>query len=148
MTIIAERRAMKRELVAEISQQLVNRRSASIFKHQCEKAEKLQIARPDYTLDQLRAFVTDALASERATCPYCTRKLTPKNFELDHATPLNRGGQFTVPNTDVICGPCNKKKGGLTRQEFSSLLEFVSTLASEARADILQRLGIGGRWKR
>jgi 5-methylcytosine-specific restriction endonuclease McrA len=148
MSIIAERRALKRELVAELSQQLVNRRCASIYSHQTEKAQKLGIAQPDYTLDQLRTLVADALTPERANCPYCGRKLTPKNFELDHATPLNRGGQFTLANTNVIDGPCNKKKGSLTREEFSRLLEFVSTFVSEARADVLQRLGIGGRWKR
>ena len=145
MTTTAARRALKKDLLAEISQQVANRCCAAIYRHQTEKAEKLKIAPPNYTLEDLRAFVAGALAS---ACPYCSRKVTPKNFELDHATPLNRGGQFSLDNTDVIDSACNKKKGALTRQEFSSLLEFLSTFTPEARADVLQRLGIGGRWKR
>jgi 5-methylcytosine-specific restriction endonuclease McrA len=137
--------SIKRQMMVEIQQSAVNRRCGSIVKHQNEKADKLKIARPNYSADALRAFVSPVIGT---ACKYCGKKITPKNFELDHETPLNRGGQFTLDNTAVIDNSCNKKKGALTAIEFRALLDFLKGFVDQARADVLTRLGIGGQWKR
>lgn len=137
--------SIKRQMMVEIQQGSVNRRCGSIFSNQNVKADKLKIARPNYTADALRALVSAVIGTG---CKYCGKKITPKNFELDHETPLSRGGQFTLDNTAVIDNSCNKKKASLTALEFRSLLEFLKTFPDQARADVLTRLGIGGQWKR
>lgn len=143
MTERQTRHALKRELRAELQQQTINRRCASIYKHQIERAAKLNVMGPDYDVAALRVYVSGAVPNG---CAYCAKKLTPKNFELDHRTPVSRGGQFSLLNTTLICGPCNKKKGGLTVTEFLRLVELLATFPPEGRIDVEKRLGIGARW--
>ncbi|HEX9436134.1 MAG TPA: HNH endonuclease signature motif containing protein [Candidatus Limnocylindria bacterium] len=48
-------------------------------------------------------------------CGYCglARPLQP-----DHRTPLKRGGPNLIANIIPVCGPCNRRKGTLTEEEF------------------------------
>lgn len=136
---------VRAQVLAEESCRKIRRRCASILTHQREKAEKLKIAPPNYDVDELVKFVGAAIGQR---CRYCEKKITASNFELDHDTPLARNGTFTLANTHVVIAACNKKKGGLTGAEFTQLLDFLTRFPDVARADVLQRLGIGGKWKR
>ena len=56
-------------------------------------------------------------------CYYCGTdlshpSLTPRNFHLDHCTPLSRGGPHCASNVVLACVPCNLKKGDKTEEEF------------------------------
>ncbi len=50
-----------------------------------------------------------------------TKKGRHKVYSLDHATPTCRGGKDEYDNYLVACRPCNRKKGGLTVEEFDTL---------------------------
>lgn len=67
------------------------------------------------------------LHSRIMICRYCQVELTPKNFGLDHITPVSRGGSNDLDNLQQVCQSCNKAKGSLTNTEFSDLLALLNT---------------------
>tara|TARA_R110000737_G_scaffold283213_1_gene289808 strand:+ start:241 stop:654 length:414 start_codon:yes stop_codon:yes gene_type:complete len=50
-------------------------------------------------------------------CHYCSTRLTPDNFQLDHKVPMSKGGFTTKAeiqeesNLVVCCDSCNREKG-------------------------------------
>ncbi len=51
--------------------------------------------------------------NQSGKCNYCGLKL-----ELDHKTPLANKGANRTSNYQLLCGPCNKRKGDMTDGEF------------------------------
>lgn len=45
------------------------------------------------------------------TCWICQKRLDFNQIELDHVTPLSRGGKHIPENIKVACRPCNAWKG-------------------------------------
>ena len=58
----------------------------------------------------------------------------PKELHLDHVVPWSKGGANTVANIQLLCGPCNRRKGAV--EDLSS-----STSCSPAR----KPLGLMGK---
>ena len=96
-----------------------------------------------YGVEQVRTAVTLALANH-GRCPYCTEKLTPANFTLDHLTPVSRGGSWELGNTIVCCMQCNQLKDNLDKDEFLRLCSLVSGWPAKVQADFWSRLKSGG----
>jgi HNH endonuclease len=48
----------------------------------------------------------------RGCCEYCRsqRQFSPSGFEIEHTTPLSRGGSDTLENLALACGDCNSHK--------------------------------------
>jgi 5-methylcytosine-specific restriction endonuclease McrA len=146
MTTKKELAEIKRGIREQDAWRTVDRRCYSIFMHMKEKAEELKRSGEiDFDVDDLRQKV-HALIGE--PCLWCSKKLTPKSFCLDHSIPLSRGGTFALSNLSVPCSSCNGKKGNLKPDEFIRLQTLLSEFPPEARGDIMTRLGVGGRWKR
>jgi hypothetical protein len=64
-----------------------------------------------------RAKISKALkqqVNERAQwcCEYCRsqRQFSPSGFEIEHTTPLSRGGTDDLENLALACGDCNSHK--------------------------------------
>jgi len=51
------------------------------------------------------------------SCYYCGAK--PKRLEVEHKTPLSRGGEHDISNIVPSCMKCNREKGTLTEEEFA-----------------------------
>ena len=51
-------------------------------------------------------------------CVICGKRRTIKNFQIDHIVPASRGGPDNVTNFQLLCPPCNQRKGIHTNQEF------------------------------
>ena len=51
-------------------------------------------------------------------CNYCGKKLGLAYMDLDHKTPVARNGSNRNSNLQILCAPCNKRKGDLTDGEF------------------------------
>lgn len=126
----------------------LSRRSSAIHAAQIRRAanmaEKLKrpIAPPNYTVEQLHAFIQQAMGTP---CPYSGVMLNSKNFNVDHRIPLDRGGEFTLENSEIISESSNKQKGSLTNVEFEMLVGLLKSFPVEAKRDVLKRLGTGGR---
>ncbi len=44
-------------------------------------------------------------------CYYCTERLTPVTYTIDHVIPLSKGGRNTQINKVYSCMKCNREKG-------------------------------------
>lgn len=52
-------------------------------------------------------------------CAYCGEEFgEDRPPELEHLTPLSRGGYHRVENVVPACANCNKRKGSMTYEEF------------------------------
>ena len=52
------------------------------------------------------------------TCSYCGHRRIARSMDIDHMTPVSRGGSNNESNLQVICRPCNQRKGMMTDREF------------------------------
>ena len=52
------------------------------------------------------------------TCTYCGNRRRATSMDIDHITPVVRGGSNDESNLQVICRPCNLRKGIQTDEEF------------------------------
>lgn len=97
-----------------------------------------------YTAEDLAAIVP-------TRCKWCGTKLSPAKINFDHATPLGRGGEWSLDNLRAICASDNRRKGALTEYEYELLLKFLNVVTERtsdeyARKNILARLAAGGAW--
>ncbi|HTU23129.1 MAG TPA: HNH endonuclease signature motif containing protein [Gemmataceae bacterium] len=85
-----------------------------------------------------------ATLADNPLCEYCR---TPVSFavQLDHRTPIGRGGKHSRDNLAVCCGRCNAIKGLLAEAEFRALLTLLASLHPAARQDVERRLVAGGK---
>jgi 5-methylcytosine-specific restriction endonuclease McrA len=60
------------------------------------------------------------LAHHGGACAYCGSKLM---IEIDHRTPLMRGGSNLIENILPACRRCNRRKGTMTEEEFRAFLQ-------------------------
>jgi 5-methylcytosine-specific restriction endonuclease McrA len=60
------------------------------------------------------------LAHHGGSCAYCGSKTM---VEIDHRTPLVRGGSNLIENILPACRRCNRRKGTMTEEEFRALLQ-------------------------
>lgn len=56
--------------------------------------------------------------AQRGKCMYCGIKAEMTYFDVDHKTPVARGGSNRFSNYQLLCSPCNRRKGALTDGEF------------------------------
>ncbi len=76
-------------------------------------------------------FFRANLHDERDFCPYCGSwfdEITPNTFNnsplhLDHMDPLDKGGENSIRNVVVCCGPCNIHKGKRAFLDWLAILE-------------------------
>lgn len=57
-------------------------------------------------------------AAQGGKCKYCGVRLQSAYMEVDHKVPLSRGGSNERRNLQLLCGPCNRRKGSATDSEF------------------------------
>ena len=51
------------------------------------------------------------IVRQRGCCAICGCSLVVDGFHVDHVRPVSKGGFNTVDNLQILCGPCNLKKG-------------------------------------
>jgi 5-methylcytosine-specific restriction enzyme A len=56
--------------------------------------------------------------SQGQRCNYCGVRLDIKYMEVDHKVPPGKGGSNERRNLQVLCSPCNKRKGDATDAAF------------------------------
>jgi 5-methylcytosine-specific restriction endonuclease McrA len=78
-------------------------------------------AEGSHTFEDIRAL----FERQGGRCHYCRVELGGK-FEVDHLTPLSRGGSNAPDNLACACVVCNRRKYNRTEAEFLALLECQS----------------------
>ena len=62
--------------------------------------------------------------AQNPVCSYCAIELSPDQIQLDHVTPLSKGGSHTIDNFAISCRSCNCSKGNKTLDEFIAYKEL------------------------
>ena len=65
-----------------------------------------------------RHVKTALFQSQRGKCRYCGRLHRIGYLEIDHKWPVSRGGGNEMANLQLLCVPCNMRKGIQTDEEF------------------------------
>ena len=58
-------------------------------------------------------------------CMYCGHKIREGDGTVDHKKPFSRGGKETPNNLQLLCNPCNTRKGNLSDGEFKRRFKSV-----------------------
>ena len=74
--------------------------------------------RPTGRVTWPRGLKQQLMRRQDNTCVYCGHRRTARTLDIDHMTPVVRGGSNDPSNLQVICRPCNQRKGLQTDQEF------------------------------
>jgi 5-methylcytosine-specific restriction endonuclease McrA len=82
---------------------------------------------PKMTNSTLRAI----LKEQDYRCALTGLPLTPATANVDHTTPLSRGGEHTPANAQVILDYVNAAKGSMTNEEFIEMCVAVAQFAGE-----------------
>lgn len=64
-----------------------------------------------------------SLFGSTQNCPVCNLRMSRNDKQLDHKTPLSRGGAHSILNVWVICYQCNNEKGAKTLIEWMKYKE-------------------------
>ena len=67
-----------------------------------------------FSAELKRALGTD----QDRRCMYCGERKLLKNLQIDHKDPVDRGGSNDLSNLQLLCRPCNLRKGVHTDEEF------------------------------
>jgi 5-methylcytosine-specific restriction endonuclease McrA len=99
----------------------INRNEASYLRYRVsqslEAARKRHAPVDEFMLtDKGRAAVKQLLTSS-LKCALCSEVIGLKERELDHITPVSRGGWHSMSNLQVVCRPCNMMKNNYTVEE-------------------------------
>ena len=74
--------------------------------------------RPTKRVTWPRGLKQELMKRQDNTCVYCGYRRIARTLDIDHMVPAVRGGSNDASNLQVICRPCNQRKGLQTDQEF------------------------------
>ena len=60
----------------------------------------------------------DLFLRQRGKCAHCHKPLR-NGYHVDHIVPLARGGTNWIANIQLLCGPCNVRKGAIDPIDFA-----------------------------
>ena len=69
---------------------------------------------------------------QKGKCMYCGVKLREGDGHVDHKRPFSRDGGENPKNMQLLCGPCNTRKGALTDAEFRRRFKSVLSANKDA----------------
>ena len=74
--------------------------------------------RPTKRLTWPKGLKRSLMRRQDNTCAYCGYRRIAASMDIDHIIPVVRGGTNDESNLQVICRPCNQRKGPQTDEEF------------------------------
>ena len=77
-------------------------------------------------------------------CEYTGELVKLSDIQIDHRTPISRGGSFGIEILAITSGKTNQHKGELLDSEFSQLLTLLNQFEPIAKNNVLSRLRRGG----
>ena len=60
----------------------------------------------------------ELMHAQKSKCMYCGHIKTSNQTDIDHIYPVVRGGSNERSNLQILCKPCNQRKGMQTDEEF------------------------------
>ncbi len=74
--------------------------------------------RPTTRVAWPRGLKRQLMRRQGNTCVYCGYRRRAASLDIDHIVPVVKGGSNDTGNLQVICRPCNQRKGDQTDEEF------------------------------
>lgn len=68
--------------------------------------------------DRREVWESEFGSIDHAPCPGCQQRISLDTFEMAHDIALGRGGDNSLDNLFPLCGPCNRRMGVKSREEF------------------------------
>ena len=65
-----------------------------------------------------RSVKNQLFMAQKGRCSYCGRTHRIRYLEIDHKHPFSRGGGNEIDNLQLLCIPCNMRKGIQSDEEF------------------------------
>ena len=65
-----------------------------------------------------RSVKNGLFRAQKGRCAYCGRTHRSHYLEIDHKYPVSRGGNDKIDNLQLLCTPCNMRKGIQSDEEF------------------------------
>ena len=125
---------------------------AANFRNNClSRADKLGIDRVNVPMPKdiefwLLTYESQLEVSRKRLylrCEYTGELVKIADIQIDHRTPISRGGSFGVENLAITTAQNNQRKGSLLAAEFKELLLFLDGFEPVAKTDVLTRLRRG-----
>jgi len=82
--------------------------------------------------------IKEWLVQVPSVCHYCGIGLDKKNFGVDHAIAVARGGINAISNLRQCCRGCNTAKGAYSEVQFRELLALISKWDDGGKALLAQ----------
>lgn len=70
---------------------------------------------------EFEGLVIEKLKGQNYKCVYCGVDIK-ENFSIDHIIPLSKGGTNEIGNIDLVCKPCNTKKGTRSKERMLEIM--------------------------
>lgn len=99
-----------------------------------------------FTRREFQQWLWEQMGLQAILCPYCRTPIDILKMQLDHKTPLRRGGGPEIENLQAICKPCNGSKGEFTHEEYSALVAFMESAGASFRKrleGVMRNGGVG-----
>ena len=74
--------------------------------------------RPTKRVTWPKGLKRELMRRQDNTCVYCSHRRIARSLDIDHMIPVVDGGSNDPSNLQVICRPCNQRKGDQTDEEF------------------------------
>jgi 5-methylcytosine-specific restriction endonuclease McrA len=106
---------------------------------QTPKGVKIVIPAQDvlpYTQQQFAQWLWSQIQLQAILCPYCRTPIDILSMELDHKTPLRKGGDMSFENRQCICKRCNGCKGAFTHEQYLLIARFMDGPAASFRQQL------------
>lgn len=71
---------------------------------------------------EFEVLVRNKLKQQGYKCIYCGVDIK-ETYSIDHIVPLSKGGTNEIDNIDLVCKPCNTRKGTRDKEHFMKLLK-------------------------
>ena len=86
--------------------------------HMLRRREDERTIRPTKRISFPPSLKRQLLNEQNRQCMYCGERKSTKTTDIDHKVPVVRGGVNDKENLQILCKPCNQRKGMQTDEEF------------------------------
>lgn len=125
--------------IKKLAVKLVNK-SVSIKNSMVSRSKKCNV-RCDITVNDIRELILQYYGKP---CKYINERIIDyKNMTFDHIIPISKGGESTRNNIQIISRFSNNIKGSLDEKSLYILLDWLNSVDSELKKDIMIRLAKG-----
>ena len=101
----------------------------------------------DVTTKQLRTLFYNSYGKKCKYCGSAILKLNRHNqITCDHIIPIQKGGDSTIDNLQLICATCNRRKSSLLESDFLTIIRWIDNQNEDIKTFLLKQMAKGGEY--